>query len=109
MVKKPLPSPLPENGFVQKAVNYDGEMHIIEEVQPFETSEAIKVLRLSLSTVSAHRRCSPHPDRKHTTHTHHTIIIGPSTSNYFWQQYRSSSLNMHTHIHKVQTLEALTV
>ncbi|XP_062413096.1 semaphorin-4E-like [Sardina pilchardus] len=39
-----------ENGFVQKAVNYDGKMHIIEEVQPFETSEAIKVLRLSLST-----------------------------------------------------------
>ncbi|KAG5275904.1 hypothetical protein AALO_G00125800 [Alosa alosa] len=39
-----------ENGFVQKAVNYDGEMHIIEEVQLFETSKAIRVLRLSLST-----------------------------------------------------------
>ena len=51
--KTPWPSPPPESGFVQKAVNYDGEMHIIEEVQPFETPQAIKILRLSLSTVRA--------------------------------------------------------
>lgn len=34
------------NGYVQKAVNYDGEMHIIEEVKLFESAEAIDVLRL---------------------------------------------------------------
>uniref|UniRef100_A0A8C1ZRR8 Si:ch211-129c21.1 n=1 Tax=Cyprinus carpio TaxID=7962 RepID=A0A8C1ZRR8_CYPCA len=35
-----------ENGYVQKAVNYDGEMHIIEEVKLFQNAEPIEVLRL---------------------------------------------------------------
>ncbi|XP_026053984.1 semaphorin-4E-like isoform X1 [Carassius auratus] len=35
-----------ENGYVQKAVNYDGEMHIIEEVKLFQNAESIDVLRL---------------------------------------------------------------
>ncbi|KAK2907034.1 hypothetical protein Q8A67_006019 [Cirrhinus molitorella] len=35
-----------ENGYVQKAVNYDGEIHIIEEVKLFENAEPIDVLRL---------------------------------------------------------------
>ncbi|KAG9351277.1 hypothetical protein JZ751_025169 [Albula glossodonta] len=39
-----------ENGFVQKAVNYDGEMYIIEEVQLLQHPEPIKTLRLSRST-----------------------------------------------------------
>ncbi|KAL7854599.1 hypothetical protein SRHO_G00167890 [Serrasalmus rhombeus] len=39
-----------DNGFVQKAVNYNGEMHIIEELQLFKSPEAISVLRLSSST-----------------------------------------------------------
>ncbi|XP_073688826.1 semaphorin-4E-like [Garra rufa] len=34
------------NGCVQKAVNYDGEMHVIEEVKLFENTEPIDVLRL---------------------------------------------------------------
>ncbi|XP_060934882.1 semaphorin-4E-like [Limanda limanda] len=36
-----------ENGFVQKAVNYAGEMFIIEEIQLFENPEPINILRLS--------------------------------------------------------------
>ncbi|XP_060933553.1 semaphorin-4E-like [Limanda limanda] len=36
-----------ENGFVQKAVNYAGEMFIIEEIQLFENPEPISILRLS--------------------------------------------------------------
>ncbi|XP_030638757.1 semaphorin-4E-like [Chanos chanos] len=39
-----------ENGFVQKAVNYNGEMCIIEEVQVFQVPEPVKILRLSSST-----------------------------------------------------------
>lgn len=40
-----------ENGYVQKAVNYDGEMHIIEEVKLFENAEPIDVLRLHQNQV----------------------------------------------------------
>ncbi|KAL1022958.1 hypothetical protein UPYG_G00034710 [Umbra pygmaea] len=39
-----------ENGFVQKAVNYAGEMFIIEEIQLYRTPEPIKTMRLSSST-----------------------------------------------------------
>uniref|UniRef100_A0A8C8JCK2 Uncharacterized protein n=1 Tax=Oncorhynchus tshawytscha TaxID=74940 RepID=A0A8C8JCK2_ONCTS len=39
-----------ENGYVQKAVNYAGEMFIIEEIQLYQTPEAIRTLRLSSST-----------------------------------------------------------
>lgn len=39
-----------ENGFIQKAVNYDGEMFIIEEIQVFENHDAITILRLSSGT-----------------------------------------------------------
>ncbi|KAI4900002.1 hypothetical protein NFI96_014507 [Prochilodus magdalenae] len=39
-----------DNGFVQKAVNYNGEMHIIEELQLFKNEESISVLRLSKRT-----------------------------------------------------------
>lgn len=35
------------NGYVQKAVNYGGEMFIIEEVQLYENHEPISILRLS--------------------------------------------------------------
>uniref|UniRef100_A0A672K6I1 Semaphorin-4E-like n=1 Tax=Sinocyclocheilus grahami TaxID=75366 RepID=A0A672K6I1_SINGR len=35
-----------ENGYVQKAVNYDGEIHIIKEVKLFQNAEPIDVLRL---------------------------------------------------------------
>lgn len=38
-----------ENGFIQKAVNYDGQMFIIEELQAFENPEPISILRLSTS------------------------------------------------------------
>ncbi|KAJ8271104.1 hypothetical protein GJAV_G00122810 [Gymnothorax javanicus] len=38
-----------ENGYLHKAVNYDGEMVVIEEVQLFETPEPVKILRLSSS------------------------------------------------------------
>ncbi|KAM3620313.1 uncharacterized protein V6R79_021414 [Siganus canaliculatus] len=38
-----------ENGYVQKAVNYDGEMFIIEEIQLYETPVPISTLRLSAS------------------------------------------------------------
>lgn len=38
-----------ENGFVQKAVNYDGEMFIIEEIQLYENPVPIITLRLSSS------------------------------------------------------------
>lgn len=34
-----------------KAVNYDGEMFIIEEVQVFQHREAIKILKISNVTV----------------------------------------------------------
>ncbi|KAM6921909.1 semaphorin-4E [Xenentodon cancila] len=36
-----------ENGYIQKAVNYDGEMLIIEEIQVYESPEPISILRLS--------------------------------------------------------------
>ncbi|XP_076880680.1 semaphorin-4E [Brachyhypopomus gauderio] len=39
-----------DNGFVQKAVNYNGEMHIIEELQLFRNPEPIGVLRVSART-----------------------------------------------------------
>ncbi|XP_026873904.2 semaphorin-4E [Electrophorus electricus] len=39
-----------DNGFMQKAVNYNGEMHIIEELQLFRSPEPISVLRVSSST-----------------------------------------------------------
>ncbi|XP_072293945.1 semaphorin-4E [Eucyclogobius newberryi] len=39
-----------ENGYIQKAVNYDGEMFIIEEIQVFENHDAISILRLSSSS-----------------------------------------------------------
>ncbi|XP_051232434.1 semaphorin-4E [Dicentrarchus labrax] len=38
-----------ENGYVQKAVNYAGEMFIIEEIQLFENPVPISTLRLSSS------------------------------------------------------------
>ncbi|XP_067370373.1 semaphorin-4E isoform X1 [Channa argus] len=38
-----------ENGYIQKAVNYAGEMFIIEEIQLFENPEPISILRLSSS------------------------------------------------------------
>lgn len=38
-----------KSGSVLKAVNYDGEMVIMEEIQLFEPSEPIKILRLSNS------------------------------------------------------------
>lgn len=40
-----------ENGTIVKAVNYDGEMVIIEEVHLFESSEPIKILHFSNVTV----------------------------------------------------------
>ncbi|KAM7410239.1 hypothetical protein PAMA_001606 [Pampus argenteus] len=36
-----------ENGYVQKAVNYGGEMFIIEEIQLYKNPEPINILRLS--------------------------------------------------------------
>ncbi|KAM3875977.1 semaphorin-4E [Diretmus argenteus] len=38
-----------ENGYVQKAVNYAGEMFIIEEIQLYENPEPVSILRLSSS------------------------------------------------------------
>uniref|UniRef100_A0A673A5L6 Semaphorin-4E-like n=1 Tax=Sphaeramia orbicularis TaxID=375764 RepID=A0A673A5L6_9TELE len=38
-----------ENGYIHKAVNYDDEMFIIEEIQLYENPEAISILRLSSS------------------------------------------------------------
>ncbi|KAM4738506.1 semaphorin-4E [Anableps anableps] len=38
-----------ENGYIQKAVNFDGEMFIIEQIQVYENPVAIKILRLSSS------------------------------------------------------------
>ncbi|TDH08379.1 hypothetical protein EPR50_G00096750 [Perca flavescens] len=38
-----------ENGYVQKAVNYAGEMFIIEEIQLYENPVPISILRLSSS------------------------------------------------------------
>lgn len=40
------------SGSVLKAVNYNGEMVIIEEVQLFNHSEPVKILRLSTTNVS---------------------------------------------------------
>lgn len=42
-----------EEGTLVKAVNYDGEMFIIEEVQVFQPRESIKILKFSNVTVSA--------------------------------------------------------
>ncbi|XP_030228669.1 semaphorin-4E [Gadus morhua] len=36
-----------ENGFIQKAVNYEGEMFVIEETQVYEDPQPITTLRLS--------------------------------------------------------------
>lgn len=41
----------PEDGTLLKAVNYVGEMFIIEQIQLFQSPEAIKVLRFSDVTV----------------------------------------------------------
>jgi hypothetical protein len=41
-----------EGGSVLKALNYDKEMFIIEEVQLFQPREPIKVLRFSNTTVT---------------------------------------------------------
>ncbi|XP_008405496.1 semaphorin-4E [Poecilia reticulata] len=38
-----------ENGYIQKAVNFDGEMFIIEQIQVYKNPEAVNVLRLSSS------------------------------------------------------------
>ncbi|XDV28103.1 hypothetical protein PO909_031492, partial [Leuciscus waleckii] len=40
-----------KSGSVMKAVNYEGEMVIMEEIQVFEPSEPIKILRLSNTTL----------------------------------------------------------
>lgn len=42
---------LKEGGTILKAVNYDGEMFIIEEIQLFQPSEQIKILKMSNTTV----------------------------------------------------------
>lgn len=41
-----------DSGSVLKAVNYDGEVVIIEEIQLFESSQPIKILRLSNTMVT---------------------------------------------------------
>jgi len=41
-----------ENGYVQKAVNYAGEMFIIEEIQLYENPVPISALRLSARKVT---------------------------------------------------------
>lgn len=46
---------LVENGYVNKAVNYDGEMFIIEEIQLYEEPVEISTLRLSASKVTQNR------------------------------------------------------
>lgn len=43
---------LKEEGTLVKAVNYDGEMFIIEEVQLFQQQAEIKILRFSNVTVT---------------------------------------------------------
>lgn len=40
-----------DEGSVLKAVNYDGEMFIIEEIQVFEPPKPIKILKISNVTV----------------------------------------------------------
>ncbi|CAM4655835.1 unnamed protein product [Leuciscus chuanchicus] len=42
-----------ENGYVQKAVNYDGEIHVIEEVKLFQNTEPIDILRLNQNQLYA--------------------------------------------------------
>lgn len=37
-----------------KAVNYDGEMFIIEEVELFQSQEPVKILKFSNVTVTLH-------------------------------------------------------
>lgn len=46
------------SGSVLKAVNYDGQMVIIEEVQLFKQSEPVKILQLSITLVGL--RIYPH-------------------------------------------------
>lgn len=41
-----------ENGYIQKAVNYDGKMFIIEEIQLYENPVSVSTLRLSSSKVT---------------------------------------------------------
>lgn len=43
-----------ENGYVQKAVNYAGEMFVIEEIQVYENPVPINTLSLSASKVTNH-------------------------------------------------------
>lgn len=44
-----------ENGYIQKAVNYAGEMFIIEEIQLYENPVPISTLRLLPSKVAHYR------------------------------------------------------
>lgn len=61
---------LAENGYVQKAVNYDGEMFVIEEIQVFERPVPISTLSLSATKVSSRfltlaRRTTPQVHKDH--------------------------------------------
>lgn len=47
-----------EEGTLLKAVNYDGEMFIIEEVQLFKNTEPIKILKFSNVTVRSNSSVS---------------------------------------------------
>ena len=42
-----------EDGFIQKAVNYGGEMFVIEGIQVYEDPQPISTLRLSSAQVPA--------------------------------------------------------
>lgn len=54
-IKWPFCCLLIENGYVHKAVNYAGEMFIIEEIQLYEDPVPISTLRLSASKVTQNR------------------------------------------------------
>lgn len=43
---------LVENGYIHKAVNYDGEIFVIEEIQAYENPVPINTLSLSASKVA---------------------------------------------------------
>lgn len=43
---------VPDSGSVLKAVNYDGDVVIMEEMQLFDSSQPIKILRLSNTMVT---------------------------------------------------------
>lgn len=55
VINVPFCCPLVENGYVHKAVNYDGEMFIIEEIQLYANPVPISALRLSSSKVTQSR------------------------------------------------------